>query len=334
MRRGLALTLLAIIVLVIFLPAAVVSIARRDSLPHFEHPEEAPDALPANQGLVIRLYRTDQKQVVDLDLEEYLIGVVAAEMAASFELEALKAQAVASRTYALRRCRFWGGCGCNLSSEPADLCSDSTHCQAWIDPGQAALGWPDDQKDELLNRITTAVRETAGEIAVYNGELIEAVYHSTCGGLTECSYALWGGGEVPYLQSVSCPYCGHSPYYRTQNLITYQTLAAALPGCPARPVSGGLPVEIKEQTPGGRVGQLKIGDQTMDGKDFRNLFQLPSLACSFQEDSQGLVVNCKGKGHGVGLCQYGADGAASRGMSYREIISFYYCGAEVTGINP
>lgn len=334
MRRGVALTLLAIILLVIFLPAAVVSLARDSRPAQLERPEDTSTGLPSNRGLVIRLYRVDQKRVVDLDLEEYLIGVVAAEMPASFELEALKAQAVASRTYTLRRCRFWGGGGCDFSPEPADVCSDSTHCQAWLDPEHLDLGWPDDQQDELLNRIKTAVRETAGEIAVYNGELIEAVYHSTCGGLTESSHALWGGAETPYLQNVTCPYCGHSPYYRTQNLISYQALADALPGNPAWPVTGGLPVEITAQTPGGRVAQLKIGDLTLEGKDFRRRFQLPSLACSFQVDSRGVLVHCKGKGHGVGLCQYGADGAASQGKTYREIISFYYGGAEITGINP
>lgn len=334
MGRGAALISLAIIVLVIFLPAAVVSIARDNRLPQFERPEKISSGLPHNSEQVIRLYHYEQKRVIELDLEEYLVGVVAAEMPACFELEALKAQAVASRTYTLKHCRFWGGAGCDQSPEPADVCSDSTHCQAWLDPEHLDLGWPEDQQDELLNRIKTAVRETAGEVAVYNGELIESVYHSTCGGLTESSHALWGGPEIPYLQNVTCPYCEHSPYYHTQNLISYQALADALPDNQAVPVAGGLPVEIAAQTPGGRLVEVRIGDLTLEGKDFRKQFQLPSLACSFQMDSRGLLVHCKGKGHGVGLCQYGADGAASQGKTYREIISFYYSGAEIININP
>ncbi len=334
MRRVISLTLLAIILLIIILPAAVVGIPRncRSKLP--EHGKENSSGWTSNRGTTIRLYRPDQKKVVEIDLEEYLIGVVAAEMPATFEMEALKAQAVASRTYTLRRCRLWGGCGCDRSPEPADVCSDSTHCQAWLDPNNLeCLGWSDDQKEELLDRIKTAVLETAGQVAMYDGELIEAVYHSTCGGLTESSRALWGGDDIPYLQNVICPYCEHSPYYRTQILISHQVLANTLPGNLVLPVTGELPVVVTSQTTGKRVAELKIGDHNLGGSDLRKLFQLPSLACSFQADSRGVLVSCQGKGHGVGLCQYGADGAASQGKTYREIISFYYNGAEIMNID-
>ncbi len=333
MGRGIAITMLTIILLVIFLPAAVVSITGSSRPPGGE-PGEEPGGLTVDRESVIRLYRVDQNQVLDLELEEYLIGVVAAEMPASFEMEALKAQAVSSRTYTWLRCRDRGGSGCELAPEPADVCSDSTHCQAWLDPEELNLGWPEDQKEELLDRIKRAVRETKGQVVTYNGELIDAVYHSTCGGLTESSHALWGGVSIPYLQPVTCPYCAHSPSYRTQNLISYQALADVLPENRAWPVTGGLPLEITSQTPGGRVATLKIDDFTLEGKELRRLFQLPSLACSFQVDEQGIRVNCKGKGHGVGLCQYGADGAAAQGKTYHEIISFYYGGANISLINP
>ncbi|NMA92187.1 MAG: stage II sporulation protein D [Firmicutes bacterium] len=333
MRRA-ALALVAIMILVIFLPAAVVSLARDGRLPQPGKQGAGSSEPFTDRGPLIRLYRTDLKQVLELELEDYLVGVVAAEMPASFELEALKAQAVASRTYTLRRCRSWGGQGCELSPEPADICSESTHCQAWLDPGHLDLGWPEDKREELLHRIKTAVQETAGEIATYRGEPIEAVYHSTCGGQTESSHGLWEGGQVPYLQTVPCPYCIHSPHYRTEKLISYQALADTLPGTPAQPVTGSLPVEITLFTPGDRVGRLKIGDYTLEGKELRNRFQLPSLACSFQVDSRGIRADCKGKGHGVGLCQYGADGAARQGQNYHQIIAYYYSGAEITVLYP
>ena len=336
MTRKAVLLILAIAVVVLLLPAAAVSLGGR-----FTFPTQAVTTVPPvregedKQPLQIRLYRNDQKKIVPIDLEEYLLGVLLAEMPSSFEKEALKAQAVISRTYTLRRHRLYGGKGCEQAPGKADICSDSTHCQAWLDPESAAAGWGAEGV-AFLERVKEAVAETAGEVASYRGEPIEAVYHSTCGGRTEASYALWDGGELPCLQSVSCPYCKHSPHYRKNIMIPYADLAKAFSQDFPLPVASGEtpPLKVAAETPGGRVAALSINGATVEGKELRRLLDLPSTALTWEIKDEGLLLHTRGRGHGVGLCQYGADGAAREGKNYRQIIAFYYPGCKVTGIGP
>lgn len=338
MSRNLVLIILLIVFTVILLPAAVVSVGRGENRSLTEGKEEnksktaGEDDLAADSAVKIRLLRADLGRVVQIELEEYLVGVVAAEMPASFDLEALKAQAVVARTYTLHRSRLYGGGGCSRSAEPADICSDSAHCQAWVDPLTAFQELPPQRAAEYLNRIRQAVKETSGEVIRHGGRLIEAVYHSTCGGQTEASEALWSGNSVPYLQSVACPFCQHSPHYRGEKLISHQDFAAAFEERLALPVTGfaGLPLEVIEKTPGGRIGLLSVGGLTLEGSEMRRLLDLPSTAFTLSWNSGGLLVMSRGNGHGVGFCQYGADGAASQGLDYRQIIEHYYPGAELS----
>lgn len=338
MTRSATLLFFAIVLIVVLLPAAVVSLGRRGNAPLPEAPPEHGGETgneAAEGSMSIRLYRVDTGEVTTLDLEEYLVGVVAAEMPASFGLEALKAQAVIARTYTLHRLRCFGGAGCDRGPEPADICSDSTHCQAWIDLAENEL-WPAEEREDNLARIRQAVRETAGEVVLYQGHPIEAVYHSTCGGQTEASHAVWSGGPVPYLQSISCPYCTASPHYRQEIIIPYEQFAAALQQELPLPVAGEaeLPLELVEETPGGRVGLLKVNEALFAGKEVRRLLDLPSAAFTWEASGTGLVFHTRGSGHGVGLCQYGAAGAAAGGKTYRQIIAFYYPGTAVSTFKP
>ena len=338
MTRKAALLFFSIALVVIFLPAAVVSLGHRSETPQQDTEKTRPEDENKNKTISIgqlHFYRADQKKVVVMELEEYLVGVLLAEMPSSFEMEALKAQAVIARTYTLHQMRSLGGSGCDRSPAPADICSDSTHCQAWLDPVEAVVEWGP-ESEGFLERIRQAITETSGEVAVYQGKLIEAVYHSTCGGRTEASHALWSGGALPYLQSVNCPYCKHSPHYREDLLIPFTRLAAALPQDITLPVASGenLPLEIASETPGGRVAALKINGSLIEGKELRQLLGLPSTAFTWDIKEEGLLVHTRGQGHGVGLCQYGADGAAREGKNYRQIIMFYYPGAEVTNYLP
>lgn len=338
MTRKAALLFFAIALVVIILPAAAVSLGRTGEAllpePHRQEPDGKGDRLKST-GMLLHLYRADCKEIVAMDLEEYLVGVLLAEMPSTFEMEALKAQAVIARTYALHRMRTFGGGGCDRSPRPADLCSDSTHCQAWLDPLSTAAEWGP-ESEAFLERIRKAIAETSGEVVVYHGKLIEAVYHSTCGGRTEASHALWNGGSLPYLQSVTCPYCKHSPHYRGELLIPFSKLAAALPLDPALPVLSGstLSLELLSETPGGRVATLKISGTQLEGKELRRLLELPSTALTWETGKEGLLFHTRGRGHGVGLCQYGADGAARAGKDYQQIITFYYPGVEVTKFIP
>jgi stage II sporulation protein D len=331
MIRNAAILFLGIVVIVICLPAAAVSIGRPPS-PRIEpEAEEEPEPAPEPESIKIRFYRTDLDEVVTMDLEEYLVGVVLAEMPSSFEMEALKAQAVAARTYTLKRSRLMGGQGCDNSPEPADICSDSTHCQAWLDPQKKAMDSSAAEADHDLARVRAAVEATAGEVIVYEGHLIEAVYHSTCGGRTESSQAIWSGGPTPYLQDLICPYCSHSPYYRRETLISYETLGEALLKDVAIPAAtmAQLPLAVLEETPGGRVGILQVSESKFEGKEIRTLLGLPSTAFTWEHREDGLLFKTRGHGHGVGLCQYGADGAAASGKNYRQILSFYYPGTDI-----
>ena len=334
MTRKVTLIILAIAVVVLLLPAAAVLLGG-----HRDFPRQGLNASggkakkdPAAQ---VHLYRADQKKTVAMALDEYLVGVLLAEVPSSFEMEALKAQAVVARTYTLRRHRAYGGEGCDKAPGKADICSDSTHCQAWLDPEEAVSGWGS-EGEAFLKRVKEAVLATTGEVAVYKGELIEAVYHSTCGGKTEASHALWSGGELPYLQSVDCPYCKDSPYYRKDQLIPYDRLTGALSQDFALPVASGeqLPLEPASKTPGGRVASLTVNGTLIEGQEVRRLLDLPSTALTWEARDEGLLFHIRGRGHGVGLCQYGADGAAREGKNYRQIIMFYYPGSELTKIKP
>lgn len=340
MTRTAALVFTAISVIIILLPSAVVSLGRQVSRPGNEiidNRNEEPPGDAETKSLAISLFRADTREVVTIDLEEYLVGVVLAEMPVSFGLEALKAQAVIARTYTLHRVRYYGGGGCQRAPTPADICTDSTHCQAWVDPGvTAAQWWSPEEMDLYLAKVSRAVQETAGEVIVYQGMLIEAVYHSTCGGRTEASHAIWSGGEIPYLQSITCSYCSHSPYFRRETLVNFDQLASALQVEPALPVAGNaaLPLQVAEETPGGRVGVLKVDKALITGKDVRRLLGLPSTAFQWEIREEGLLFLTRGHGHGVGLCQYGADGMAAEGKNYRQIVSFYYPGTSLSTFNP
>lgn len=336
MTRKATLTILAIAVVVLLLPAAAVSLGgHRDFPRQVLNPNSPGKKAKKNPAGQVRLYRVDQKKIVALALDEYLVGVLLAEVPSSFEMEALKAQAVVARTYTLRRHRAYGGEGCDKAPGKADICSDSAHCQAWLDPAEAVSGWGA-EGENFLKRVKEAVSATTGEVAVYKGELIEAVYHSTCGGKTEASHALWSGGDLPYLQSVDCPYCKRSPYYRKDQLISYARLTGALSQDFALPVASGeqLPLELASETPGGRVASLSVNGTLIEGKEMRRLLDLPSTALTWEAQDGGLLFHIRGRGHGVGLCQYGADGAARKGKNYRQIIMFYYPGSELTKIKP
>jgi len=335
MTRKAALFLLAIVLVVLLLPAAVIPLGPSTEPAPPEGGSSDDEAGEKNKGLQIQLYRADMDRVVRMDLEAYLEGVLLAEMPSTFETEALKAQAVAARTYALQQMRSLGGEGCSETPVPADICTQSGHCQAWLDPEKTVAQWGP-EGEVLLERIRAAIAETSGEALLYRGKLIEAVYHSTCGGKTEASHALWSGGELPYLQSVNCPYCKHSPHYRGEHLIPIARLVEVLPQELALPVASGeqLQLELVSSTPGERVGTLKINGMPVEGPELRRLLELPSTAFVWEIKEEGLLLHTRGKGHGAGLCQYGADGAAKAGKNYRQILMFYYPGVEIAKFIP
>ena len=281
--------------------------------------EEA--ALP-DSGHTLRVKGSDG-QVTEMDLNQYLWGVVAAEMPASFSQEALKAQAVAARTYALNK-------GPSSNHPDADLCTDYACCQAWIARDKAQGNWGD-KAAEYTNKITTAVAETGNQVILYQGQLIDAVFHSSSSAATQDAVEVWGN-SVPYLQSVDSPEGEGVPNYESQVTLTTQEFkdaflkaqpTASLEGDPASWVG------TIERTQSGSVHAITIGGVTVSGAQARQIFSLRSASFDVSLSGDTFTFSVTGFGHGVGRSQYGADAMAEEGKGYVEILQHYYTGVTV-----
>ena len=261
-----------------------------------------------------------------LSLEEYLIGVVFAEMPPSFEVEALKAQAVAARTYTLNKMQN--------SRHAGALCSDSSCCQAWISDAACREKYGE-QYPEWYEKISDAVRATSGLVLLYHGQLIDATYFSSSGGKTEDAAAVWGS-DVPYLISVEspepdAPHRSDSvsiPFTQFCDMIHTIASDADLSGNPA----GWFGAQTA--TAGGGVNTLEIGGILFSGTDLRSLFSLRSTAFTVEIAPDSIVFTTTGNGHRVGMSQYGANAMAAAGNDFRAILTHYYSGVEIKNAVP
>ena len=278
-----------------------------------ENVQEDPDApavLPESGKAVTILI---DGELQEMDLNEYLWGVVAAEMPASFELEALKAQAVAARTYSLNKA------GQAANHPEADLCTDHTCCQAWISREKAQANWGDNAQT-YTDKITRAVAETNGEVALYEGALISALYHSSSTDTTQDAVAVWGG-NVPYLKSVPSPEGEEVPDYHST--VTYPSQEckdrilsakpeAVLEGDPANWFTNAV------YSDGGSVLTIDLGGVTVSGHEARTIFDLRSASFTVETTPDSVTFSVTGYGHGVGMSQYGANAMAAEGKTYQE----------------
>ena len=250
-------------------------------------------------------------------MADYLIGVVAAEMPASFEPEALKAQAVAARTYILDR-----------AAHPVDahrdaaVCQDPGCCCAYVSEDEMRENWGRDYRKNL-RRIRSAVRETDGQVLTYEGEPIRAVFHSSSGGQTEASAALWGA--VPYLVSVSSPETAETvPGFETTVTVSAQDAEKALEIKLPEDTAQWLGETVRDDA--GRVATITIAGRMLTGAEARSLFSLRSTNFTAEIADGNLVFHVIGSGHGVGMSQYGANVMAQQGAGYAEILAHYYPG--------
>ena len=282
---------------------------------------DAPAVLPESGKAVTILI---DGELQEMDLNEYLWGVVAAEMPASFELEALKAQAVAARTYSLNKA------GQAANHPEADLCTDHTCCQAWIAREKAQANWGDNAQT-YTDKITRAVAETNGEVALYEGSLISALYHSSSTDTTQDAVAVWGG-NVPYLKSVPSPEGEEVPDYHST--VTYPSQEckdrilsakpeAVLEGDPANWFTNAV------YSDGGSVLTIDLGGVTVSGHEARTIFDLRSASFTVETTPDSVTFSGTGYGHGVGMSQYGANAMAAEGKTYQEILQHYYTGITV-----
>lgn len=268
----------------------------------------------------IKLYLSQPKKVTTMLMEDYITGTVAAEMPASFGNEALKAQAVCARTYAFRKLlehKQYPG--------QADLSDDISCCQAFISEEEFYQRHPGSKS--LYKKVQQAVKTTRGEIMLYKGEPIDALYHSTCGGKTESAAHVWGK-DVPYLRSVKCRYCRESRYYTSVQVFSVPDLNHSLAITDSSPI-----FKITDCTPSGRIKKVVINGEELSGEKLRHLLGLPSTWCDFKVDASRVEIHSRGYGHGLGLCQYGANGMAEEGKDYHQILKKYYHGVEFSTLN-
>lgn len=261
----------------------------------------------------IKLYLHDRDIVVEMDLEDYIKGTLAAEMPASFAMDALKAQAVCARTYAIKKL-----IAATAYPEGADLSDDINSCQAFVALQNYAAQNP--LRKDLLKRINEAVESTRGEIMLYDNQPIDALYCSTCGGRTEAAGDVWGT-DIPYLQSVPCGYCNESNHYINETTVGNSMLNEIAGGSGNR-----LNIKIISRSHGGRPLKLNINGHEIDSGALRKALNLPSNWMEFKSDASSTIIYTHGYGHGVGLCQYGANGMAKAGKDYHQILQKYYQG--------
>ena len=277
----------------------------------------------------IKLLHKSNGQVEELKLDEYLYGVVSSEMPADFELEALKAQAIVARTYTIYKIKT------AKKHENADICDDSTCCQAWIAKQERLDRWDENVRESNWNKIVTAVNETKGKIITYNNEPINAFFHSNSGGMTEAPINVWGGSGYPYLQAVATPGEENYTQYNSEVILTKLEFESKIKEkYPDFIIDWNEEkcIEILERTDGNRVKTIKIGNKNLSGIEVRTLLGLRSANFEFIIENENIKFNVIGYGHGVGMSQTGADSLAKQGKNYEEIIKHFYTDVEIKNI--
>ncbi len=278
-------------------------------------PEVTKAAVAGDRALRLTV-RNQAGNLQQLTMEEYLVGVVLAEMPASFEPEALKAQAVVARTYTRKRA--------SGSKHPdSAVCMDSTCCQAYVAPGDYL---DRGGKAESVERVRAAVADTDGLVLCYAGKLIDATYFSCSGGSTEDAVAVWGQ-DVPYLQAVESPGEEAAPRYSETVTFSASSFADKL-GLPGGTDPAGW-FGAASYTEGGGIESLIICGKHFRGTELRSLLGLRSTAFTWEVRGQQISITTRGFGHRVGMSQYGAQAMAQAGSSFREILSHYYQGTEL-----
>ena len=279
----------------------------------------------------IKLLHKENGQIEEISIDEYLYGVVSAEMPAIYEEEALRAQAVAARTYTIYQISNNNG-----KHKNADICDDSTCCQAWISKDNRMKRWSEEERENNWNKIVKAVNSTAGKIITYNNEAINAFFHSNSGGKTEIPSNVWiGGKDFPYLKSVETSgenaYTQYSSEVKISKIDLLEKLKKEYSDIQID-FNENESIKILEYTQSGRVKTVKFGNTEIAGTKARSIIGLKSTNFSIKIDGDDVVFLVKGYGHGVGMSQTGADSMAKQGKNHEEILKHFYTGVEITTI--
>ena len=300
--------ILHIIFLIIIIPYVIVSLFIYDDEIKFSY----------TTNMKVRVKRNATGNIEEVPLEQYVTGVLAGEMPADFSLEALKAQAVAARTYVMKR----------LSTNKNNKYDvvDTVQNQVYLDEEQQKKNWGN-RYTELSNKVKRAVLETKDEYLVYDGKIIDALFFSTSVGVTEDSEDVFPN-KVPYLRSVSSTWDAVSPLYDKEYIYTLDKFYSLL----GLKYQDKVNVEITSKTNTGRIVYLKINGTTFTGWQVCNKLGLKSNYYTITQEGKTVKVVARGYGHGVGMSQYGAEGMAQAGYTYDQILYHYYQGTEIKKI--
>lgn len=301
-----------------------------------ETPQEENSTLPVTSLLQYDKKTTVtvsiQGQAQTISLHDYLLGVVAAEMPANFPLDALKAQAIAARTYTLYKIKLYeDGMDIPDSHNGAQLCDDPAHCKAYCSLEEKGSVMWGKNVDFYRSKIEAAVEETSGLIAVYEGQPIAAVFHAASAEKTEASVDVWGG-DIPYLVSVSSPGGEDSPQYHSTVSMRQDDFAQAVleqyPDADMTvPPAQWFKASVRSEA--GGVIDVAVGGVRVTGAFIRKIAGLNSTNFRVQIEGENLVFTTVGYGHGVGMSQYGARAMALEGSTFDEIIKHYFPGVEL-----
>lgn len=280
----------------------------------------------------VKLYRKAEDKVEEIDLEKYVMGVVASEVPANFNEEALKAQAVAARTFYMNSrinpCR-------DAKKHNAEI-NDTTNCQVYMSKEERIAKWSNKEAENNWEKIEKAVLDTKGEVLTYEGVLLEyPQFFSVSAGKTEDAKDVFSI-DVPYLKSEESKGEEIAPKFKTTTSILLDEFVKIInekyANANVRKDNLSTQIKIDSYTEGGSVKTIKVGGETIKGTEFRELFNLNSTNFTFEFDKKGVKINCTGYGHGVGMSQWGANAMANSGSTYDEILKHYYNGVEINEI--
>lgn len=279
--------------------------------------EEIVENKKKDKNITIKVLQTNKNKIIELDLEDYVKGVIAGEMPISFEIEALKAQAVAARTYGVKRIN---------KNNKYDVV-DTVLNQVYLDDNALRIKWGNNY-DLYMNKIEKAVKETKGEYVDYNGKYADTLFFSTSVGNTENSEEIFGT-KISYLQSVSSEWDEEvSPVYQEKKIFTRENFCKKLSLSDCTKIY----VNIKNETSTGRIKKLEINGKSFTGTEVAYLLGIRSNYFSIYIENNNVAIYTKGFGHGVGMSQYGAEGMAINGYLYNEILEHYYQGTTIKNL--
>ena len=315
-------------ILLVLIPMAITHIIpEKNSDPTVDSPSFEKVELPKT----IEIYRTETGTVDKLPFEEYIKGVVSCEMPSTFHKEALKAQAVAARTYSAAKVINSEASG-NPSAHPSAPLCDSTHCQVFKTEKELRKVKGTDWMKDGYEKICNAVDDTHGQLLYYKGELVQqALFHSSSGGATENCEDVFTAA-VPYLVSVESPYEDEATHQDEETSFTISEFASLVRLAYPLTHFGNITsdnIKIISRSNGNRVDNIQVGAKTLTGRQIREALSLSSANFTIDINGDTITFTSNGSGHGVGMSQYGADGMAKEGYNYKKILSHYYSGTEV-----